>query len=357
MFPCNYNPRSITNATQKVTATLTALREFHTVAHPIDESVSPKKFESGLLGLDRLKDLLLCEEVKVEYRMTTNDVFDYYRDAYVTLEFEKFVVGATDRLLEFRDSNKAFRDETTFFFLEIFETVVPELQRATIMEGQRMQEQEGLMQAETKRFGDLAGMLEQCFALIHRSLRLLPGSTTGQKELDVVSDEIIRAGRLGMEEDEVFRHMSLLSNPTPISPRSFHIVSSAILEQLNEWKHPLRLEIALDKMLDAMPHLEQSVFGKMPVAAWSAMLVGHGIEDSVKQLVLAVGERRSRALGADFSNTTALSFSSRDTDSMRKVRDWLRRVPLETSSNDESNDKAADQDDGDFSSGEEVSDE
>ena len=113
-----------------MTATLTALREFHSVAHPINEFVSPNKFDGGLLGPDQVKDLLLCEEVKAKYGMTTHDVFDYYRDAYVTLEFEKLAVGATDRLLEFRDSNKFFRDGTTFFFLEIFETVIPELQRA-----------------------------------------------------------------------------------------------------------------------------------------------------------------------------------------------------------------------------------
>jgi hypothetical protein len=120
-----------------VTAILTALHEFHSVAHPINEFVSPNKFESGLLGLDQLKDLLLCEEVEAKYGMTTHDVFDYYRDAYVTLEFEQFAVGATDRLLEFRDSNKVFRDGTTFFLLEIFETVTPELQRATAMEDKR----------------------------------------------------------------------------------------------------------------------------------------------------------------------------------------------------------------------------
>ena len=271
-----------------MTAILPALHEFHSVAHPINEFVSPNKFESGLLGLDQLKDLLLCEEVKVKYGMTTQDVFDYYRDAYVTLEFEKFAVGATDRLLEFRDSNKVFRDGTTFFFLEIFETVIPELQRATAMEDKRLREQPEMLLAETKRSDDLAGLLEQCLDFIHRSLCLMPGSTMEQKELDVVSDEIIRADGLGTVEDEVFRHMSLLSNPTPISPRSFDIVCTAVLEQLNEWKHPIRLEIALDKMLDAMPHLEQSVFGKLSVAAWRAMLVGHGMEESGKQLVLAV---------------------------------------------------------------------
>jgi hypothetical protein len=336
-----------------VTAALTALREFHSVAHPIDEFVSPNKLESGLLGLDQLKDLLLCEEVKVEYGMTTHDVSNYYRDAFVTLEFEKFVIGATDRLLEFRDSNKVFRDDTTFFFLEIFETVIPELQRATTMENKRLYEQPQMMLAETKRFNDLAGMLEQCFDLIHRSLRLLLGSTTGQKELDVVSDEIIRADGLGMEEDEVFRHMSLLGNSTPITPRSFYIVSSAILEQLNEWKHHIRLEIALDKMLNAMPHLEQSVFGKLPVAAWRAMLVGHGMEESGKQLVIAVDERRCRQIAGDYINTSALSFSLEDPVKTKKVEDWLRCIPLETSSNDERKDTEEMASDEGFSSGEE----
>ena len=194
-------------------------------------------------------------------------------------------------------------------------------------------------------------MLEQCFDLIHRSLRLLPGSTTGQKELDVVSDEIVRADRI--DEGEAFSHMSLLSDPTPIPPRSFDIVSSTILKQLKEWKHPLRLEIALDKMLDALPKLEQSVFGKLPIAAWSAMLVGDGMEESAKQLVFAVDERRARQLGGDYFNTSASSFSSEDTDSMKKVTDWLRRIPLETSSNDGREDTEEMAGDEGFSSGEE----
>jgi hypothetical protein len=132
--------------------------------------VSENKFESGLLGLEQLNDLLLHEEVKAEYNLDPQMVRRIYRDAFVTGEFEKFVVGATHRLLELRTSNKTFETGSTNFFLETLKDLIPELQRATALEEQRMQTR-GRVQAEVKRFGDLAGLLEECFGYASESLR------------------------------------------------------------------------------------------------------------------------------------------------------------------------------------------
>jgi hypothetical protein len=142
--------------------------------------------------------------------------------------------------------------------------VIPELQRATVLEEQRMQKR-GRMQAEAKRFGDPAGLLEQCFDYAYESLRRWPGSIVGVHELSVVADGIGQAG--GIDEDEACWHVFLLSDLESFKPRSSRIVSEAVPEQLNEWRHTLRLEIALDKMLDVMPQLEETVFGRFPTGA------------------------------------------------------------------------------------------
>jgi hypothetical protein len=310
--------------------------------------VSATKFESGLLGLEQLKDLLLHEEVKAEYNLDSQMVRRIYRDAFVTGEFKKFVVGATHRLLELRASNTAFATRSTPFFLEMLKGVIHELPRATALEEQRMQKR-GRMQAESKRFGDLAGLLEECFGYASESLRRWPGSTVGVQELSVVADEIDQAG--GIDEDEACRHVFLLNDPESFTPRSFRILADAVIEQLREWRHPLRLEIAFDKLLDVMPKLEETVFGKLPTGAWGAMLMQHGMKESAEQLAAAVSDRRTAALGGSYVNTSALSFSL-DPVLIKLVEDWQRRIPLEMNEFKDTFPEEVSQDDGEMTSDE-----
>jgi hypothetical protein len=199
-------------------------------------------------------------------------------------------------------------------------------------------------------FGDLTGLLEQCFDYTYESLRRWPGSTVGVQELSVVADGIGHAG--GIDGNEACWHTSLLSDLESFKPRSSRIVSEAVPEQLNEWRHPLRLEIALDKMLDVMPQLEETVFGRLPTGAWGAMLTKHGMKESAEQLAATVGERRTAALGGSYANTSALSFSS-DPVLKKLVEDWQRRIPPEMEDFKDTFPEEVSQDDGEMTSGEE----
>jgi hypothetical protein len=171
----------------------------------------------------------------------------------------------------------------------------------------------------------------------------------GVHELSVVAEEIDQAG--GIDEDEACRHIFLLNDPEAFTPRSFRIVADAVIEQLREWRHPLRLEIALDKMLDAMPKLEETVFVKLPTGAWGAMLRQHGLKESAEQLFTAVSERRSAALGGSFVNTSAVFFSS-DPVLINLMEDWQRYIPLEMDDFKNTFPEAVSQDDGDITSDE-----
>jgi hypothetical protein len=67
-------------------------------------------------------------------------------------------------------------------------------------------------------------------------------------------------------------------------------------KQSKDWHQPLRLEIALQTMLKALPHLEDAVIRKMKmVDAWGPILVRHGMRDAATKLTAALKERRTTA--------------------------------------------------------------
>jgi hypothetical protein len=67
-------------------------------------------------------------------------------------------------------------------------------------------------------------------------------------------------------------------------------------KQSKDWHQPLRLEIALQTMLKALPQLEDAVIRKMKmVDAWGPILVRHGMGDAATKLTAALKERRTTA--------------------------------------------------------------
>lgn len=63
-----------------------------------------------------------------------------------------------------------------------------------------------------------------------------------------------------------------------------------------DWHQPLRLEIALQTMLKALPQLEDAVIRKMKMGdVWGPILVRHGMGDAATKLTAALKERRTAA--------------------------------------------------------------
>ena len=106
-----------------------------------------------------------------------------------------------------------------------------------------------LLRAEMERFQELAGLLQRCFNLVHQSLCSNPDSKMGTKETLIAIHEMETAR--GAKVLAVREHSFIMRDKAPVSD-SFRIVSTAAMEQLNEWHQPMRLEIALRTMLDAI---------------------------------------------------------------------------------------------------------
>lgn len=265
----------------------------------MDRSLSDDKIQSGLLGLEQLHKLACWEELRAEYDVELPKVHHLYQEAIEDGEIWNFVRWTTHKLLYFSASSEVREAKTTHFILEAMKGTVTELQNATIVEHAWIQDKE-LLQAEVGRFRELGSLLQQCFDLLCDSLSSKPGSRLETRALVVATREIDIAG--GLAVHKVRSHGALLHDPA-----SARIVSSAILEQLNEWHHPLRLEIALGTMLEALPKLEDAVFWKINVDAWGPILVRHGMEDDATRLAAAVNERRTAAVGLSSAKPTASS--------------------------------------------------
>jgi hypothetical protein len=195
----------------------------------------------------------------------------------------------TDYLLIFTAYNEKQQERLVQFALEKLEPVTAELVRMTTLEEVSLQNK-SLLKAEVDRFHELGSLLQQSFDLIHESLCLNPGRKTGTKEIVTAIHEMVIA--VGEKVRAVREYSSFRQDGAPISD-AFRIVSTAAMEQLNEWHLPLRLEIALSTMLEALPKLEDSVFSKMDIHAWGPILVRHGMQKSVTNLAAAVNERRA----------------------------------------------------------------
>lgn len=183
--------------------------------------------------------------------------------------------------------------------MEALKDVLVEMQRTGAIEHAYIQEKR-LLQAKVERFHELAGLLQQCFDFDHEHLQSRPGSRAGIKELNQVANEVDLAG--GEKVKNVRDHGFALRDRTP-AIKSFHIVSNATLEQLEEWHNLLRLEIALGIMLEALPKLEEAVFWRLEVDTWGPILVLHGMEDAATTLAASMYERRSAAADTPVANT------------------------------------------------------
>ena len=241
-----------------------------------------------MLGVTQLYDLVCLEELRVEYDLDLPTIHRTHQEAIESGEINMFVRWTTDKLLEFSGTSEVREANITSSILEAMKGTIAELQHATVVEDASIQDK-GLLQADVARFRELSHLLRQCFDLLCDSLSSEPGSRLGIQELVRVAREVDFVG--GPAVEKVRKHGSTLHEP-----RSARVVSNAILEQLNEWHHPLRLEIALSMMLEALPKLEESVFRKMKVDAWGPTLVRHGMEDDATTLATALNKRRTASV-------------------------------------------------------------
>jgi hypothetical protein len=260
----------------------------------VHKSISHSKIESGLLGLEQLHNLLCSEQLRIEFNIQLSDIHNFYTSAIRSGETSWFVRWVTDRLIRFCSSGDVRGEEFTHAALETLKPVVEQLQRITVLEQVFIQNKE-LLQAEVERFRELADLLQRSFNLVNESLRLNPDARAEIEEVVIAIHEIDIAG--GERVRAVREHSFLLRDRAPTS-LSFRIVSTAAIEQLNQWHHPLRLEIALRTILGALPKLEDTVFRSMKVDAWGPVLVRHGMEDSAAKLAAALIERRTGSAGS-----------------------------------------------------------
>ena len=237
--------------------------------------------------------------MRTEYGIDLPTIHNYHLDAVRSGEVSWFVRWATGQILRFRASDEVREAKSTHFALEALSGVMVELQRTTTIEHAYIQAN-GLLKAEVERFHEFARLLENCFDFGLQSLRSTLGSRKGVKELIKVANEVDLAG--GERVKNVRDHGFALRDKAP-AVESFRIVSNATLEQLKEWHNPLRLDIVLSIMLDALPKLEDPVFRKLRVDAWGPMLVRHGMEDAATKLAASMNERRSAAAGTPTVNT------------------------------------------------------
>jgi hypothetical protein len=266
----------------------------------VEKSFGSEKIQSGLLGLRQLHDLTCRGELRAQYGLELQDIRLRYQDAINTGQTSSFVRWTTRQLLKFSGSSEVREAKWTPLILEAMEDTIAELEHATIAEHAYMHEK-GLLQAEVGRFRELASLLQQCFDLLFNSLCSKSGSRMGLRELLIASYEVDIAGGAAVKN---LRNQSLPPHDHPHAPQTARIVGLAVLEDLNDSHHPLRLEIALNTMLDAIPKLEDAVFRTMEVNTRGPILVRHGMEDSATKLAAALNERRTAAIRQSVARTT-----------------------------------------------------
>jgi hypothetical protein len=265
----------------------------------VRKSISHSNIESGLLGLEQLHNLLCSEQLRTTFSLELSDIHNFYTSAIRSRETSWFVRWVTDRLIRFGSSGDVREEEFTHAALETMKPVVEELQHTTILE-QAFVQNKGLLQAEVERFRALQDLLQRSFNLVNESVRLNPDAGAGIQEFVIAVHEMDIAG--GERVRAVREHSFLLRDRAPTS-LSFRIVSTAAIEQLSQWHHPLRLEIALRTILGALPKLDDTVFRSMKVHAWGQVLIRHGMEDSATKLSAALEERHTGAAGPLINHT------------------------------------------------------
>jgi hypothetical protein len=238
--------------------------------------------------------------LRAQYGLELEDIRLRYEDAIRTGQTSSFVRWSTRQLLKISGSSEVREAKWTPLILEAMGDSITQLEHATIAEHAYMHEK-GLLQAEVSRFRELASLLQQCFDLLYNSLCSKSGSRIGMRELLIASYEVDIAGGAAVNN---LRNQSLPLYDHPHAPQTARTVGRAFLEDLNDSHHPLRLEIALNTMLDALPKLEDAVFWTMEVDAWGPILVRHGMEDSATKLAAALNERRTDVLRQSVARTT-----------------------------------------------------
>lgn len=288
----------------------------------MEKSFGTNKIQSGLLGLEQLHNLACWEDVRAEFELNVPALHGLYHESIKTKSISWFVRWTTDKLLKFRATSEVHEAKSTHFILKVMKDVIPEFQRATLAEQAYILDK-GLLQAEVVRFRELSGLLQQCFDSTHASLSSREESWQGVKELVVVASEVDIAG--GIKDEEVRSHVFSLRDRAIANSESFRVVSSAILKQLNDWHYPLRLEIALNTMLEVLPKLEESLFWKMTfLDSWGPILVSHGMGSSATKLAASVHERRTAVILPSALNTPS-SVLPQDSDFLYQTGDRAPR--------------------------------
>ena len=315
------------------------MRDLHGIKRSLDESISSSKIESGGLGLEQLRDVLSWEELRTKNDLDlTRDVIDFHHWAVFSGETSSFVRFATTEIIKFGKSGDVQEAKSTHFALEALKPVITELQRVATRE-ERYVMKKDLLRAEVARFHELADLLQQCFDFVYDSLCSQPRSKKGVGEIGIVAQEVDFAGGTKVQQ---LRHLSRAMKKGASASDSFRLVSTAAIEHLKDWHHPLRLEIALSTMLEALPKLEDAVFWKMKVDAWVPILVRHGMEDSATKLAAALNQRRTAAAAAQSATNPTISPLPQDSVRNSQASDPTPRAKLPNASRVKKNKKKAD---------------
>jgi hypothetical protein len=298
------------------------------------------KIEKGLLGLTVLCKLMNWDELKTFYGFDRSLIHKQVRDGWKTRDLSWFVRWATDHLLDFKLAGKAagkITDETWAERLWAgLEPLATEMRRVTI-DDERKRRDKGIQDHAVKRFNDLFGLLEQCLSGIQKFLES-HDSNLGIAEFIEITNETDIACML-TEPKLRKTYSDMHTNQGRPHHICFEAVSILVLERLEEWKQPVRVERALRMMLKVLLKSDIASLDQLGVDNFGFILNNYSMTAEATELANSMVERRAAGVDVgpwrdtpppNIHDSQHPEFYTLRTISYVPNRDTRRRIPIES---------------------------
>jgi hypothetical protein len=145
-----------------------------------------------------------------------------------------------------------------------------------------------------KRFNDLFMLLGTCLSTIQQFLDT-HDSYLGIAELIQITNEIDVAYML-TQPDLRNTYNDMHTHHRHPHPVCFEAVSNLVLERLEEWKQPVRVEGALRMMLKVLPKPDIETLDQLGVKGFRRILNNYGMASEATELTDSVSERRAAGI-------------------------------------------------------------
>ena len=281
---------------QQAHAVLVALRQLHSINHPVNDTVPWGNIARGTLGIEALHILMQWEPLKdlAGLKPEDNTTTKYYSSALGggrnrALYFR----WAVERILHPRLMSQISSTSWGRKVLDEMTSVTAELQRATAeIDSDIMRK--GQQKAEGVRFNALLDLLEECFRYTGRHLRvhIEHQSRLGVDELGIIANEIdivycsqqatnLCGKYLKMREKKEPRHIC------------FKHIAQRVIERLANIEHSILLDNALRVMLKVIPTLDALILETLCAQDWYMTLKDHGMIDEAEAFHAAMDDNPS----------------------------------------------------------------